>query len=181
MSEPFIAQIQMWGCNFAPKAWAFCDGSLMPIRTNTPLFSLLSTVYGGDGKTSFGLPDLRGRVPMGTGDGPGLSNRTLGEAAGEEQVNLTNDTIPTHTHNLTGEGVQGASVTPGGNLMAKAAKPGRGGGAPINIYTGAGAGSSTLSPLAVGISGSGEGHDNMQPWLALNFCIALSGIFPNRN
>jgi len=179
MSEPFIGEIKMVGFNFAPRGWALCDGQLLPISQNTALFSLLGTTYGGDGRTTFGLPDLRGRVPTHQGTGPGLTNRRIGEKIGTEYVTLNVAQMPSHNHAATGAlaaNSDGASTTAAvGNVLAEADE---------NTYTSEAANenmqSGTVS-VTVSNAGGGQPHNNMQPTLCINFVIALVGLFPSRN
>lgn len=160
MSEPYIAQISLFGGNFAPRGWAFCDGQILSIAQNTALFSLVGTTYGGNGQTTFALPDLRGRVPMHPGQGPGLSNRDLGETGGRETVTLVLNEIPAHTHPIAlGQGTGGVTV---GHLGANTS-----GSAPGSAST--------------GVAGGSQPHENLPPFLCLNFIIALQGVFPSRN
>jgi len=165
MSEPFISEIRIFGFNFAPKGWAFCNGQTLPINQNQALFSLLGTTYGGDGVTTFQLPNFQGRVPMHTGTG-----FTLGQTGGEQTHTLITNEMPGHTHVPQGSTDSGTTVIPTGSVLAAAS----------GLY-----GSATdlvsLSPQTLGVQGSGQPHDNMQPYLTLNFCIALVGIFPSRN
>jgi microcystin-dependent protein len=174
MSEPFIGQIQLVGFNFAPRGWAFCNGQLLPISQNTALFSLLGTTYGGDGETTFALPDLRGRVPVhsGSSSGPGLSPRPLGQRSGQETVTLNTTQIPAHAHTFSApvSSDSGETDTPEGGVPAVASE---------DIY----AESTDSVGLAstTGNTGGGQGHNNMQPYLVVNFCIALTGIFPSQN
>jgi microcystin-dependent protein len=175
MAEPFIAEIKMFGGNFAPRGYALCSGQLLSIAQNTALFSLLGTTYGGDGQTTFGLPDMRGRVPIGQGQGPGLSSRVMGELAGSETVTLISSEMPAHTHThsagaVTGPGTQAG---PAGARMAEST-------ARDNVYSTAAA-DTAMAPDTIGISGGSQPHNNMQPYLCVNFIIALEGIFPSRN
>jgi microcystin-dependent protein len=174
--EPFIGEIRMFGGNFAPRGWAFCDGQLLPIAQNTALFSLLGTMYGGDGRTTFGLPDLRGRFPMHPGTGPGLSPRTQGEKDGAEQVTLTLAQIPAHTHSaeVAADSTIGASDQPRGALPARNASATPGYGTDPNVRM-----DSAMVRLAP--AGGGQPHNNMPPFHTVNFIIALQGIFPSRN
>jgi microcystin-dependent protein len=172
MSDPFLAEIRVMAFNFAPRGWARCDGQLMPISQNTALFSLLGTNFGGDGRTTFGLPGLGGRFAMGTGQGDGLSPRDTGEQVGQATVSLLASQMPAHSHGLMGGGTP-ASSSPAGNVMAPTAA---GGG---NVYRAPGA-ATPMAAVAIGVAGSGAPHENRQPYLALNFCIALQGIFPPR-
>ena len=167
MSEPFLGEIRILGFNFAPRGWAMCAGQILSIAQNTALFSLLGTTYGGNGTQTFALPDLRGRVPLSVGQGPGLSNYDQGEVSGTETVTLTTGQMPGHGH-LAGASNGAASATrPNGNFPA-------GGGA----YAAASDGS-TLNAAFVQSAGGSQPHSNLQPLLVLNFCIALQGIFPS--
>ena len=167
MSEPFIGSIILFAGNFAPRGWAFCNGQLLPIAQNTALFSILGTTYGGNGQTTFALPDLRGRVPLHPGTGPGLSQYTLGQSAGAETITLTSSEMPAHTH------VQPASNGDQTTNRPNAAVPARGG-----VYAGTTDGSA-LDPTSP--AGGSQPHSNLQPYLAVNYIIALEGIFPSRN
>jgi len=178
MSNPFVAEIRIFGFNFAPKGWALCDGQLLPISQNTALFSLLGTTYGGDGKSTFGLPNLQGNAPMHPGQGPGLSLRDLGESAGEQSVTLLDSEMPAHTHtansaNAVGSGTQ---LTPAGNIWANASTRR----ATVNVYA-ASPGNTQMDPLTLAFAGGSQPHNNMPPFLCLNFCIALQGVFPPRS
>ena len=174
MSEPFIGEIVLFAGNFAPRGWAFCQGQLLSIAQNTALFSILGTTYGGDGRVTFALPDLRGRVPLGQGQGPGLSNYVLGEQSGTENVTLLITEIPQHTHLLTCLNGDGDKQTPVGNVLAN---DGAGGANPYSDQTPSG----VMSPLAVQPAGGSQPHNNLQPYLALDYIIAMEGIFPSRN
>jgi microcystin-dependent protein len=171
MADQFVAEIRIFGGNFAPIGWAFCDGQLLPISQNTALFSLLGTTYGGDGRTTFGLPDLRGRSPLHQGQGPGLTSRQLGESAGDETVTLTQSQVAMHTHALAG-GAAAAATNPDANLLGKPAS--------AKIY-GPGTSMVPMSTAAIGPAGQNQAHDNRQPYLVLSFIIALQGIFPPRS
>lgn len=173
MSNPFLAEIRVMPYNFAPQGWAQCDGQLMPISQNTALFSLLGTNYGGDGRVTFGLPNLGGRFAMGAGQGAGLSPRVVGESAGQSYVSLLTGEMPAHGHGLMA-GTTPASTSPAGNVMAPTAV---GGG---NVYRAPGT-AAPMAGVAIGAAGAGQPHENRQPYLALNFCIALQGIFPPRS
>jgi microcystin-dependent protein len=169
-SQPWVGEILLVPYNFAPKGWAECQGQLMTISQNTALFSLLGTTYGGDGKSNFALPDLRGRTPISSGQGPGLSDYFLGQTGGEETVTLTLNQIPAHTHTVIGSANVANVATPGGAVWATQSL--------LNIY-----GSSSDSPMApgaIGMTGSNLPHDNLSPYLTLNYIIALQGIFPSR-
>ena len=173
MADPFIAEIRIFPFNFAPKGWAFCDGQLLPLSQNTPLFSLLGTTYGGNGTSTFGLPDLQGRAPMHPDQGPGLTDHDLGEQGGSDTVALLESEIPAHTHSLRANSATGDSPLPGGNSLAR---PGQ-----TQIYQ-----STTnqnlvsMSPQALPPAGNSQPHNNLQPYLTFNFNIALQGVFPQR-
>lgn len=171
MVEPYMGEIRIMGFGFPPRGWATCDGQLLPISQQTALFSILGTTYGGDGKTTFALPDLEGRAAMAWGQGPGLTQRTLGETGGEETVTLIESETPSHTHQLMASNRVGGSGNPEGNTLATA------GGA--NVYADASP-DTQLSPQALAPVGGGGPHQNMQPYLTMNFCIALQGVFPPR-
>jgi microcystin-dependent protein len=173
MSDQFVAEIRIFGFNFPPSGWAFCNGQLMPISQNTALFSLLGTTYGGDGKSTFALPDMQGNAPMQPGEGPGLSIHDLGETAGEEFVTLLQSEIPNHTHNVQVVGGDPGELQ-GPSPARSIARSGNGFG-----YVG-GSPNVQLAPEALPIAGGSLPHNNMQPYLTLNFCIALQGIFPPR-
>jgi microcystin-dependent protein len=170
-SEPYIGEIMMFAGNFPPNGWAFCDGQLLSIFQNQALFSLLGTYYGGDGQTTFALPDLRGRLPMhtGSGPGPGLSPRSLGESGGVETVTLAATQMPAHTHSLQIDNANGTTSSPVGALLARdpAGTPAYG----VNA-------NGALSAQAVASAGGSQAHQNMPPFLAINYCIALQGIYP---
>ncbi len=172
MSEPFIAEIRIFAGNFAPRGWAFCDGELLPISENTALFSLIGTTYGGDGRTTTALPDLRGRAPMHPGRGPGLTSRRLGQRVGTETVTLDEAQIPSHPHTARAATVPAISV-----------------GAPTNTssFATSSAGSAyhtsadlvDMASETLSMTGGGQAHANMQPFLTLNFIIALVGTYPS--
>ena len=178
-SEPFIAEIKMFGGNFAPRGYAFCDGQLLPISQNTALFSLLGTTYGGDGRTTFALPDLRGRVAIHPGTGPGLSNYQLGERGGQEQVTLAANQMPSHTHAITaalkGTAVAGDNDSPAGNTLALKARS-------SNYSTTAPAVDMQAGSVTVTAANTGgsQPHENRMPYLGIYHIIALQGIFPSR-
>jgi microcystin-dependent protein len=173
MSEPFLGEIRMGGWNFAPQGWALCNGQLLSISQNTALFSLLGTTYGGNGQTTFALPDLRGRVPVHFGQGPGLSNYDQGQVGGTESVTLTPNQMPVHNHHVNSYDNQGSSGTPTGNFPAA---DGTGFTADWNDTS-----STQMAPGMLTNSGGGQPHSNIQPFLTVNFVIALQGIFPSRN
>ncbi len=175
MSEPFLAEVRIVGFNFAPRGWAFCDGQILPISQNQSLYSLLGTTYGGDGRTSFALPDLRGRTPIHVGSSNG-SIHLLGQKGGEETHTLNAAEMPQHSHILNGTNVSATLPGPTDNLMAQTPQ------AVGPIYSDAAATLNvTLASAAVTNTGGGQAHNNMQPVLVLNFCIALQGLFPSRN
>jgi microcystin-dependent protein len=167
MSEPFLAEIRIVGFNFAPRGWAFCDGQILPINQNQSLYSLLGTMYGGDGRTTFALPDLRGRVPIHTGNG-----HTEGQKSGEETHTLSSGEMAAHQHSF------GATSQPAtGNTSANGYLAGS---APNEVYHTTST-TANMNADELTRTGSGQAHDNMQPYLAVNFCIALQGLFPSRN
>jgi microcystin-dependent protein len=167
VAEPFLGQIMLFAGNFAPSGWALCDGQILSIQQNTALFSILGTTYGGNGTTNFALPDLRSRVPVHAGQGLGLSNYVLGQSAGEESVTLNVNEIPAHTH--TQPATNGQQTTNRPNT----ALPAEGG-----VYSSTSDGSA-LHPTSS--TGGSQPHDNIQPYLTVNYVIALQGIFPSRN
>jgi microcystin-dependent protein len=173
MADPFVAEIRVFPFNFAPKGWAFCDGQLLPISQNTALFSLLGTYYGGDGKSTFALPDLQDRHAIGTGQGDGLSDRFLGESTGSETVTLLQSEMPAHSHNQGGGATDAAYSAPGQSVVMGATRG-------TQIYSTAGA---TVDAYAGGLATSGGDlpHNNRQPALGFNFCIALQGVYPPRS
>ena len=172
--EPFIGQIIMFGGNFAPRNWAFCNGQLLSISQNSALFSILGTTYGGDGRTTFALPDLRGRAPIHAGSGPGLTRRTLGQRSGTEAVTLDVTQIPAHDHTAQQPGTS-AGATTGNTANAQAAtfRPPR--------YNQGGPTDSSMQAFTTGSTGGTGGHDNMQPFQVVNYIIALQGIYPSRS
>lgn len=169
MSNPFLAEIRIVPFNFAPKGWALCDGQVMAISQNTALFSLLGTTYGGDGQSNFALPDLQGRAPMHAGQGPGLTDRMLGEQAGEDTVTLLTSEMPSHSHTFTAATAAATEPDPEGAVLATSGS---------QAY---GTGSAVAMADAISTAGGGQPHENMQPYLTLNFVIALSGVFPARS
>jgi len=171
MADPFVAEIRIFPFNFAPKGWAFCDGQLLPLSQNTALFSLLGTTYGGDGKSNFALPNMQGNAPMHPGQGPGLSLHDLGETGGSETVSLLESEIPFHSHAANASGADGTTGIPSANLVAN--------GVGVNMYTPT-LTATMLNPNALAPAGGDQPHNNMQPYLTLNFCIALQGVFPPR-
>ena len=172
MSEPFLAEIRIFPYNFAPRGWAFCQGQLLSISQNTALFSIIGTTYGGNGITTFGLPDLQGRVPVHVGQGPGLSPYDLGQEGGTETVTLLATQIPPHSHPARCLNGMANSAAPNSNVWAIDA----GGNPQYGSIKAAG----TMAPNIVAAAGGGQPHNNIQPYLTLNYCIALQGIFPTR-
>jgi microcystin-dependent protein len=175
MAEPFLGEIRIVSFNFPPKGWAFCSGQLLPINQNQALFALLGTQYGGDGRVTFALPDLRDRVPMHFGDGGTAGTASIGQSGGTESVALLPGQVPSHSHGAKASGNQATSNSPAGNVLAQ--KP-TGAGAQVFTTTP----NTTLSSLTLGPGpGGGQPHTNLQPYLSLSFVIALVGIFPSRN
>jgi microcystin-dependent protein len=177
--DPLLGTISMFAGNFAPRGWALCNGQLLSISTNQALFSILGTTYGGDGVRTFGLPDLRGRAPIHQGQGPGLTNRTLGELAGAEHVTLMISQMPTHNHALNASTNTGNQTSPANGVLAVSTDPDAGG-SPINFTPGTNV-NAIMANNAISPAGQNMPHDNMQPYLAVTFIIALEGIFPSRN
>lgn len=169
--DPFVAEIRIFPFNFMPKGWAWCDGQLIPISQNTALFSLLGTTYGGNGSSTFALPDLQGKVPMHPGQGPGLSLHNLGETGGTDTVTLSLDEIPMHVH-LVGVAPEPGEVTSPTNNTISISQEG-------NVYI-AGSPNVSMSPGMLSPVGAGLAHNNLQPYLTTSFCIALQGVYPQR-
>jgi microcystin-dependent protein len=161
-----MSEIRIFSFNFAPKGWAACNGQLMPINQNQALFSLLGTTYGGDGRVNFGLPDLQGKVPIHMGNG-----HTLGERGGEQNHTLSTSEMPTHVHSLQASSVPGNGPVPAGNLL----------GSPLNATYRPSGTTAAMDPGTLANTGGSQAHPNLQPYLTLNACIALQGIFPSRN
>jgi microcystin-dependent protein len=174
MSEPFIAEIRIFGFNFAPRGWASCNGQILPIAQNTALFSLLGTMYGGNGQTTFALPNLQGRAAMPWGQGPGLTNRVLGEIGGEQNVTLIQTEMPAHNHPVGSDSAAGGNADPTNGMWAATGR-----GRPLPYSSNAP--NTLMSGQALATAGANQPHNNMPPYLTLNFCIALQGIFPSRN
>jgi microcystin-dependent protein len=172
-SEPFIAQVKAFGFNFAPRGWAFCDGQLLPIAQNTALFSLIGTIYGGDGRSTTALPNLQGRFVMHQGRGPGLTVRRLGERGGSETVTLTIAQMPSHTHSLMADQDRGNTDAPGATSSLAMH--------PRNNQYSTTAPDVSMRTEAVGLTGGGQPHNNMPPYQVVNFCIALQGLYPSRS
>lgn len=174
MSEPFIGEIRIFAGYYAPKDWAFCDGQTLPVSGNEALYSLFGNRYGGTAPTNFGLPDLRGRIPVHMGQGPGLSTYTLGQKAGAEKVTLTAASMPQHNHPMQASTDGPVSVSPGDHILGNVG---------INLY-GQGTDPSSkvaIYPKSVADAGENTPHTNMMPYLCINFIVALNGIFPPRN
>ncbi|MER9948160.1 tail fiber protein [Mesorhizobium sp. M0047] len=177
MADPFIAEIRIFPFNFAPKGWALCDGQLLPLSQNTALFSLLGTTYGGNGKSTFALPDLQGRSPMHPGQGPGLSLHDLGETGGSETVTLLESEMPAHSHNV----MVGTQDTADVQVPSPSRILGKSGGAFAYVP---GSPTPALTPMSDGMlttAGGAQPHNNMMPYLTFYFCIALQGVFPPRS
>ncbi len=171
--DAFIGQITIVGFNFEMRNWAFCRGQLIAVSQNTALFSLLGTIYGGDGRTTFALPDMRGRVAVGFGNGPGLRSYSIGQKGGMEQVALTINQIPAHNHKIAMGGT-GSTNMGSGNFLASVTQG-------DNIFTSDASGSNALDPSTVTNMGGNQAHTNIQPFIAVNYLIAMQGIFPSRN
>lgn len=172
MSEPFIAEIRIFAGNFAPRSWAFCDGQLLPVSQNTALFSLIGTTYGGDGRSTTALPNLQGRAPMHPGRGPGLTSRRLGQRGGVETVTLSEAQMPNHTHSMTA--VQRPAEENDANNRYYGLTPGN------NLYNAA-SNLVALADQAAPSTGGSQAHNNLQPFIAMNFIIALQGLYPSRS
>jgi microcystin-dependent protein len=171
MADPFVGEIRMFAGNFAPRNWAFCDGQLLSVSQNDALFSLFGTIYGGDGRTTFGLPDMRGRLPIHMGNGPGLTPRQLGQKFGQENVTLTGPQVPPHTHQLRGTGDAGETSDPSGLVLAQT---------PDDAYS-TSAANTDMASTAISLNSGSQPHTNVQPFLCIHFIVALFGIYPSRN
>jgi microcystin-dependent protein len=171
--DPFVAEIRIFPFNFAPKGWAFCDGQLLPISQNTALFSLLGTTYGGDGKSTFALPDIQGASAMHPGQGPGLSERFLGQTGGEDFVTLLESEMPAHTHVANALGVVSTTAAPSTQTALARSVNG-------SAYAAGGGALQQLAFQALPVAGASLPHNNLQPYLTLSYCIALQGVFPAR-
>lgn len=172
MSEPFVGEIRMFAGNFAPRGWAFCDGQLLAVSQNDALFSLLGTIYGGDGRTTFGLPDMRGRIALHQGTGPGLSPRRLGSKAGAENVTLTSNQIASHTHDWNANTADATGTAPQGKVTATPQG--------FRVFEEA-AQDSNLDASTIAATGGSQPHSNLMPTLCIHFIIALVGIYPSRH
>ena len=168
MSDPFIGEIKMFAGNFAPRNWALCDGQLIAVSQYNALFALLGTIYGGDGRTTFGLPDMRGRIPVHAGSGPGLTPRNIGTRSGVETVTLSANQMPNLHHQLQADADPANEHNPGGNALGAAA-----------VYTNT-APTANMAVQAIGNTGGSQAHTNVQPYQCVNFIIALFGVFPSR-
>ena len=176
MANPFIGEIKIFAGNFAPAGWALCNGQLLSIQQNTALFSLLGTIYGGNGTSTFALPDLRGRVPIHMGQGPGLSSYFEGQQAGTETVTLITNQIPAHTHTVNAVASGGNQASPvGGSLAIEST------GTSLDYVNSNTTPTSAMHPAMIANTGGNQPHSNIQPYLCVNFIIALVGIFPSRN
>jgi microcystin-dependent protein len=175
--DPFVGEIRIFGGSFAPVDWMFCEGQLLAISQNTALFSILGTMYGGDGRVTFALPDMRGRAPLQQGAGPGLTPRSVGEMDGEEAVTLTMQEMPAHNHLANGVAGTGTAKAPGNAVWSQFATGGR---PPVPTKLFAASADTTMAPDAIAPAGDGMGHNNMQPFTAMRYIIALKGIFPQR-
>ncbi|HZD48919.1 MAG TPA: tail fiber protein [Silvibacterium sp.] len=179
MSDQFLAEIRIFPFSFAPYGWAFCNGQILPLSQNTALFSLLGTTYGGNGTSNFALPNLQGNAPMHPGQGPGLSSHILGETGGSATVTLLLTQMAAHTHSINcidGARVGGQTGVPTNAILVKT------GGTPTNAYTTSGAPQNqTMAAAMVGPVGGNQPHNNLMPYLTLNFCIAMQGIYPPRS
>lgn len=171
MSEPFVGEIRMFAGNFAPRGWAFCDGQLLAVSQNDALFSLYGTIYGGDGRTTFGLPDMRGRIPLHAGTGPGLSERRLGSKAGAENETITTNQLASHTHDFNAITTIGTSDNPAGNLTATPPMARMYRASPSNV---------NFNSNSISNTGGSQSHTNLMPTLCINFILALVGIYPSR-
>ena len=170
MSDPYVGEIKMFAGNFAPRGWALCDGQLLAVSQNDALFSLFGTIYGGDGRTTFGLPDMRGRIPVHAGNGPGLTNRVIGQRSGVERVTLAERELPSHNHGAVAHSSENANTTsPAGTVPAQ----------PTHDFYVEDAPNVALHSHAVLAVGGSESHNNMMPTLCLNFIVALFGVYPS--
>src|SRR5665213_2292657 len=175
-TDQFVAEIRIFGFNFAPTGWAQCNGQLLAISSNSALFSLVGTFYGGDGRSTFGLPNMQGNAALGMGNGAGLTPRVIGETEGEASVTLLTSQLPFHTHtanaNIPGNSADPGNTTVWGNAGSQRPAP--------NIYATAAGTPASMNGAALGATGGGQLHNNMMPYLVLNFCIAMQGVFPSR-
>jgi microcystin-dependent protein len=176
MSNPFVAEIRIFPFNFAPKGWAFCDGQILPLSQNTALFSLLGTSYGGDGKSNFALPDLQGAVPLQQGQGPGLSQYFLGESTGSDTDTLLTSEMPAHTHTMEADlnHFNANATSPNGAVLVNDAPN-------LTFSNPTSPSLQLMNPAMISVAGGSQPHNNLMPYLTLNYCIALQGVFPPRS
>jgi microcystin-dependent protein len=179
MPTPYIGQIIMFAGTFAPPGWALCDGRLLPIADNYMLFQLIGTTYGGDGQATFALPDLRGRIPVGQGQGPGLSNYAIGEQVGVEAVRLATAQLPPHNHPVAAVNAPGNANGPAGNLLSALGGQAASGQYQVSAYAPSGT-QTNLNARTIGPAGGSQPHENRQPYLSINYLIAVQGAFPSR-
>ncbi len=172
MAQPFVGEIQIFAGNFAPAGWVFCDGSLLAISENETLFNLIGTTYGGDGQSTFAVPDLRGRIPLHQGQGPGLPNYVLGQTGGVEEVTLTTNTMPSHSHPYLASADPGSGPTPVGTVAASSNA--------VKIYK-TGVPATPMNASSILASGGNQPHSNLQPFIVINYIISLFGIYPSPN
>jgi microcystin-dependent protein len=172
MTQPYLGEIRMFAGNFAPVGWAFCDGAIISIAENDSLYALIGTTYGGDGQQTFALPDLRGRIPLHQGTGPGLATRIIGELAGSEQVTLLSNHLPNHGHDLMANTAAATVDAPAGKVLAA--------GTGVNLFAPA-AQDTDMAAVSLTNTGGGQSHENMMPSLCVSFIIALSGIYPTQS
>ena len=180
MSSPFLAEIRIFACNFAPTGWAQCNGQLLPLSQNTALFALLGTTYGGNGQTNFALPNLEGAVPVHHGQGPGLSLWDLGQSQGVDTVTLLTSEIPVHTHSAQANTINATTADPTGNVLARGNFNFQGSTGSVPLYSNT-APNTAMNFSALAVGGGDQPHNNLSPYLVNNYCIALQGIFPARN
>ncbi len=173
MSEPFVAEIRIFAGNFPPRSWAFCNGQLLPVSQNTALFSLIGTTYGGDGRTTTALPNLQGRAAMHPGRGPGLTSRRLGQRGGVDSVTLSEAQMPSHNHSLRADTEVGESLNPDNNSLARSSGS-------FSYQQNSSSNLVSLNSNAVGNTGGSQSHNNLQPLIAINYIIALQGLYPSR-
>lgn len=174
--DPFVSEIRIFGCNFAPNGWAQCAGQVIAISSNTALFSLIGITYGGNGTTTFGLPNLQGQAAIGQGQGPGLSTYVIGQPVGTEMVTLQSGQAGPHTHAVDCFNAEGTDNSPNNTLLATSGTDSRGN----FVYTSSPGTTIGMNPQQLGLTGGGAPHNNMSPYLTLNYCIALQGVFPQR-
>ncbi|HLH90088.1 MAG TPA: tail fiber protein [Xanthobacteraceae bacterium] len=179
--DPYVAEIRIFPFNFAPKGWAFCDGQLLPISQNAALFSLLGTFYGGDGKSTFALPNLQGRVAISQGQLDGGSQYFLGEQGGSDTVTLLSTELPSHNHTVNATTVKGSSNDPGNNMLCEGQYTTQTASGPVDYYGPDTAATKTMNPQMIAPSGNSFPHNNMMPYLTLSYCIALQGVYPPRS